>query len=76
MNWMVKRKVFNENLKRQMDKKGYNVETLSADAGIDKMVLCGYLSGRFIPPKVTIKVLADALECTVEELKSIHITSI
>lgn len=60
--------MFGENLKRIMCERNFTVTKLSKVSGIGKSSISQYLSGKNVPSAERIRVLADTLECTVEEL--------
>lgn len=60
--------MFGENLKKIMSEKGLSVTKVSQLSGVGKSSISQYLSGKNIPTSERIKVLADAIGCTVEEL--------
>lgn len=65
--------MFNDNLKRIMQEKGYNVTKLSQSSGIGKSSISMYLSGKNIPLPGRIQVLADALDCDVADLAEVPV---
>lgn len=66
--------MFNDNLKRIMQEKGFNVTKLSKESGIGKSSISMYLSGRNIPLPERIQVLADALGCEVVDLAEVPVS--
>lgn len=60
--------MFGENLKKIMNERNFTLTKLSQVSGVGKSSISQYLSGKNIPSADRIHVLADALECTVEEL--------
>ncbi|MFA9375565.1 MAG: helix-turn-helix domain-containing protein [Lachnotalea sp.] len=65
--------MFNNNLKKVMNEKGYTVTKLSTESNIGKSSISQYLSGKNIPTPERIEVLANTLGCSVEELATIEI---
>lgn len=63
--------MFGENLKKIMSEKGLSVTKVSQLSGVGKSSISQYLSGKNVPTSERIKVLADAIGCTVEELADI-----
>lgn len=60
--------MFAENLKRIMWEKHISGATLSRLTGIGKSSISQYMSGQSVPKQDRLSVIADALNCTVEEL--------
>lgn len=63
--------MFNDNLKRIMQEKSYNVTKLSKESGIGKSSISMYLSGKNVPLPERIQVLADALDCNIADLAEV-----
>lgn len=63
--------MFGENLRRIMQERGYSVTKLSQVSGVGKSSISQYLSGKNIPTKERIVVIAKTLGCTVDELAAI-----
>ena len=63
--------MFKEKLRKVMSEKGLSITKVSQLSGIGKSSISQYLSGKNVPTSERIKVLADAIECTVEELTDI-----
>lgn len=63
--------MFKEKLRKAMSEKGLSITKVSQLSGIGKSSISQYLSGKNVPTSERIKVLADAIGCTVEELTDI-----
>lgn len=60
-----------KNLKRIMQEKGYSVTRLAQESGIGKSSISQYLSGKNTPSDERVVIIANVLDCTVEELSTI-----